>query len=166
MSKSMFSEPCKKRRPFCPSGPKVLQNPAARGGEGSGQSHGVDLPRPPARALSRLQKSKHEFNSVWNWFRPRHGRLCSDLEPPWAPSEAAKVVISLGTSFKNALIEKRRSETIPRSLLDRSYSSFDLQEGLKQGPQSDPQTLVWAQNTVNNGVFEWFHYFSFLFCIS
>ena len=64
------------------------------------------------------------------------------------------------------LSRKQGFETIPRPLFDRSCTSFDLQEGLNKGPQSDPETLASAQNTVNNGVFQWFHYFSFLFCIS
>ena len=67
--------------------------------------------------------------------------------------KSAKVVISLRTSSKNALIKKRGSKTIPWPLFDRSCTSFEPQEGLNKGPQSDPQTLVRAQNTVNNGVF-------------
>ena len=49
----------------------------------------------------------------------------------------AKVVISLWTSSKNALLKKEDPKTTSECLQDASRNSFDLQEGLKRGPQSD-----------------------------
>ena len=79
--------------------------------------------------------------------------FCSDLEPPWAPSEAAKVVISLRTSSKNALLKKQAPKVTSQGLQDASRNSFDLQECLKRDPQSDAQATMCAQNIVNTDVF-------------
>ena len=57
-------------------------------------------------------------------------------------------------------------KTNPRPLFDRSCTSFDLEKGRNKGPRNDAQTLIWAQNTVNNCIFKRFHYFSLLFLIS
>ena len=63
------------------------------------------------------------------------------------------MVISLNTSFKNRLIEKKGSKTIPKATFEGSQIAFDLQDNLKKGPWNDTQTMVCAQNTVNNQVF-------------
>ena len=51
-------------------------------------------------------------------------------------SVGAKVVISLGTSSKNALSKKEGPKTTSECLQDASRNSFDLQEALKRGRQS------------------------------
>ena len=53
-----------------------------------------------------------ESNGVCHSFRNRAGHFYNDLALPWALSGAAKIVISYGTSSKNALIKLRGSETI------------------------------------------------------
>jgi len=70
-----------------------------------------------------------------------------------AASGEAKMVISLNTSFKNRLIEKKGSKTIPKAPFDGSQIAFDRQDNFKNAPQNDTQTMVCAQNTVNNQVF-------------
>ena len=104
-----------------------------------------------------------ELDIVWKWSQTTFNRLCNDLEPVLAPCGASKVVISLKTSLKNALFKKRAAKAIPWGLLDSYYSSSDLQEGLKRGPQSDHQSVCCAQNPVNNQMFEWLYYFKVLF---
>ena len=85
------------------------------------------------------------------WATARH--LRNHLGPVLGPLGAAKVVISLQTSSKNAILKKQAPKTTSEGLQYTSSKSFDLQEGVKRVPKSDPQTLVWAQNTVNNDVF-------------
>ena len=66
---------------------------------------------------------------------------------------AAKVMILLRTSSKNALLKKQAPKVTSQGLQDASRNSFDLQEALKRDPQSDAQATVCAQNTVNTDMF-------------
>jgi len=68
--------------------------------------------------------------------------LRNHLGPVLGPPGTAKVVISLQTSSKNALLKKQAPKTTSEGLQCASRKSFDLQEGLKSVPKSDPQTLV------------------------
>ena len=72
-------------------------------------------------------------------------RLRNDLGPVLEPLRTAKVVISLRTSFENALVKKEATKTTSEGLQDASQDAFDLQEGLKRGPQTDSQDTVCAQ---------------------
>ena len=63
--------------------------------------------------------------------------LCNDLGLVLRLLRAAKVMILLRTSSKNALVQKECPKTISQRLQDASRNSFALQEGLKGGPESD-----------------------------
>ena len=53
--------------------------------------------------------------------------------------------------------------TLSKPLLDRFWVVLTLQMRPKRGPWGGgPRTMVWAQNTVNNEGFQWFHYWLFL----
>ena len=94
----------------------------------------MDLPRPLARPLSATKKVMRKVNAV---SKSVGATLCNDLGLVLRLLRAAKVVILLGTSSKNALVQKECPKTISQRLQDSSRNSFALQEGLKGGPESD-----------------------------
>ena len=81
---------------------------------------------------------------VWKGLWASARRLRNDLGPVLEPLRTAKVVISLGISFENALVKKQAPKTTSEGLQDASQDAFDLQEGLKRGPQTDSQDTVCA----------------------
>ena len=84
-------------------------------------------------------------NIVWKGLWASARRLRNDLGPVLEPLRTAKVVILLRTSFENALVKKQAPKTTLEGLQDASQDAFDLQEGLKRGPQTDSQDTVCAQ---------------------
>ena len=58
-------------------------------------------------------------------------------------------------------MKKQAPKTTSEGLQDASQDAFDLQEGLKRGPQTDSQDTVCAKNILNIARFEWFYYFVF-----
>ena len=96
-----------------------------------------------------MRKVNAASKSVWATAR----QLRNDLGPVLWALVTAKVVISLGTSSKNARLKKQAPKVTSQGLQDASRNSFDLQEGIKRGPQSDAQATVCAQNTVNTIMF-------------
>ena len=100
-----------------------------------------------------MKKVMRKVNAVWKSVGASARQLRNDLGIVLWALGAAKVVISLGTSSKNALSKKEGPKTTSECLQDASRNSFDLQEGLKRGPQSDAQATVCAQNTVNTNMF-------------
>ena len=96
-----------------------------------------------------MRKVNAVSKSVWATAR----QIRNDLRTVFWALGAAKVVISLRTSSKNALLKKQAPKVTSQGLQDASRNSFDLQEGLKRDPQSDAQDTVCAQNTVNTDMF-------------
>ena len=88
-----------------------------------------------------MRRDNIEWKGLWASAR----RLRYDLGLVLGPLRTAKVVISLGTSFENALVNKHAPKTTSEGLQDASQDAFDLQEGLKRGPQTDSQDTVCAQ---------------------
>ena len=88
-----------------------------------------------------MRKVNADSKSVWGIAR----RLRNDLGLVLGPLGTAKVVISFETSWKNALLKKQAPKTTSDGLQDASQDAFDLQEGLKRGPQTDSQDTVCAQ---------------------
>ena len=80
-----------------------------------------------------MRQSSTVWKSVWASAR----QLRNDLGLVLRTLGAAKVVISLRTSSQNALLKKQAPKVTSQGLQDASRNSFDLQEGLKRGPQSD-----------------------------
>ena len=80
-----------------------------------------------------MRKVNAVSKSVWATAR----QLRNDLGIVLWGLRAEKVVISLGTSSKSALLKKEGAKTTSERLQDASRNSFDLQEGPKRGPQSD-----------------------------
>ena len=81
---------------------------------------------------------------IWKGLWASARRLRNDLGPVLEPLRTAKVVISLWTSFENALVKKQAPKTTSEGLRDASLDAFDLQDGLKRGPQTDSQYTVCA----------------------
>ena len=100
-----------------------------------------------------MKKVMRKVNAVWKSVGASARQLRNDLGIVLWALGAAKVMVSLGTSSKNALLKKEGPKTTSECLQDASRNSFDLQEGLKRGPQSDAQATVCAQNTVNTAMF-------------
>ena len=100
-----------------------------------------------------MKKVMRKVNAVWKSVGASARQLRNDLGIVLWALGAAKVVISSGTSSKNALLKKEGPKTTSECLQDASRNSFDLQEDLRRGPQSDAQATVCAQNTVNTDMF-------------
>ena len=80
-----------------------------------------------------MRKDTIAWKGLWASAR----RLRNDLKLVLRLLGPQKVMISLGTSSKSALLKKEGPKTTSERLQDASRNSFDLQEGPKRGPQSD-----------------------------
>ena len=80
-----------------------------------------------------MKKVMRKVNAVSKSVGATARQLRNDLGIVLSALEPAKVVISLGTSSKNALLKKEDSKTTSECLQDASRNSFDLQDGLKRG---------------------------------
>ena len=91
-----------------------------------------------------MKKVMRKVNAVWKSVWATARQLRNDLGPVLESLRTAKVVILLRTSFENALVKKQAPKTTSEGLQDASQDAFDLQEGLKRGPQTDSQDTVCA----------------------
>ena len=83
-----------------------------------------------------MKKVMRKANALWNSVGASARKLRDDLGIVLWTLGAGKVVISLGTSLKNALLKKEGPKTTSECLQDTSRNSFDLQERLKKDPKA------------------------------